>query len=145
MSMGIIESGEYNKVAGLGGDGEANVIESHTLLANMLPADTAVTVAQVTIPKGKWMIFGQLHTQPFTSANNLTSLAISVNGTAAEGETVDQRRQVAGIWGFTHGMIFVNPTAGPITIKLVGVVTADNWQGTAGVGVVKAGIVAVRV
>jgi len=146
-SVGVVDVIEDNNMNGVTSNAvyDALSIESHNLLANTIPADTAVTVAQITVPKGKWMIFGQLHTQPFTSANNLLSLAISVNGTAALGETVDQRRQVAGIWGFAHGMLLVNPTAGPETVKLVGVVQADTWQGTAEVGVIKAEIVAVKV
>ena len=139
MSMGIIESGEYNKVAGLGGESDGTVIESHTLLANTLTADTAVTVAQITVPKGKWMIFGQLHTQPFSNADNLLTLAISTNGTAAVGETVDQRQQVQNIWGFVHGMLLVNPTLGPETVKLVGVSKDVN------VNTIKAEVVAIKV
>ena len=141
MSMGIIESGEYNKVAGLGGDaGEGNTIESHTLLAASLADGVATTVAQVTIPKGKWLILGQLHTKPFPVSDNFLTLAISTNGTAAEGEVVDQRRQVQGIWGFVQGMMFVDSITGPITIKLVGVA-----NGGVSVAVIKAEIAAIKI
>lgn len=142
MSMGIIESGEYNKVAGLGGESDGTVIESHTLLATSLVANKPAAVAQITVPKGKWMIFGQLHTQPFSSADNLLSLAISSSNLPGPGlpggETVDQRQQVVGIWGFVHGMLLVTPTSGPETIKLWGASNAD-------VNTVKAEIVAIKV
>lgn len=116
-------------------------IESHTLLATSLPANgVPVAVAQITVPKGKWLILGQLHTQPYTDGENLLSLAISSSTLTAitANVAVDQRRQVSGIWGFVHGMLIVNPTAGPETIKLYG---ASNIA----VETIKAEIVAIKI
>lgn len=143
MSMGIIESGEYNKVAGLVDGSDGTVIESHALVADKLTEGVAVKVAQITVPKGKWMIFGQLHTMPFTNANNLLSLIISSSkptGSSLPAKaTVDQRRQVVGIWGFVQGMLFVNPTSDSETIKLWGMSSLTD------VDIIKAEIVAVKV
>lgn len=48
MSMGIIESGEYNKVAGLGGKAENTVIKSYTGVEYNLSSGEPSNVAALT-------------------------------------------------------------------------------------------------
>lgn len=99
---------------------------------------TGTVITQLTLPKGKWMVFGQLHTNGFSTANQLLTLAISVNGSAASGETVDQKVQAPGYWVFVHGMLLFEPTT-EVTVKLVAVATEQIT------GVVKAEMIAIPV
>ena len=99
---------------------------------------TGTVITQLTLPKGKWMVFGQLHTNGFSTANQLLTLSISVNGSAAAGETVDQKVQVPGYWVFVHGMLYFEPTT-EVTVKLVAVATEQIT------GVVKAHMIAIPV
>ena len=103
---------------------------------DMVISTTGTVVTQITLPKGKWMVFGQLHTNGFSTANQLLTLSISVNGSAAAGEVVDQKVQVPGYWVFVHGMLYLEPTT-EVTVKLVAVATEQI------AGVVKAEMVAI--
>lgn len=97
---------------------------------------TGTVVTQITLPKGKWMILGQLHTMGFSTANQLLTLSISVGGSAASSEVVDQKVQVPGYWVFVHGMLYIEPTT-EVTVKLVAVATEQIT------GVVKADMLAI--
>ena len=107
-------------------------------LADLVITNTGTIITQLTLPKGKWMVFGQLHTNGFVTANQTLTLSISVNGSAAQDEVVDQKTQIPGYWVFVHGMLHFEPTT-EVTVKLVAVATEQIT------GVAKAEMVAIPI
>ena len=138
--VNVIENGNMNPVTSNAVATVAKMckcISVGSLPDKVIPT-TGTVITQLTLPKGKWMVFGQLHTNGFSTANQLLTLAISVNGSAAAGETVDQKVQVPGYWVFVHGMLLFEPTT-EVTVKLVAVATEQIT------GVVKAEMIAIPV
>lgn len=132
-----VTSGNMNPVTSNAVAKMCKHISVYNLADKVIPT-TGTVVTQLTLPKGKWMVFGQLHTNGFASANQLLTLAISVNGTASQEEVVDQKVQVPGYWIFVHGMLYFEPTT-EVTVKLVAVATEQI------VGVAKAEMFAIQV
>lgn len=133
----VIENGNMNPVTSNAVAKMCKCVSVGSLPDKVIPT-TGTVITQLTLPKGKWMVFGQLHTNGFSTANQLLTLSISVNGSAAAGETVDQKVQVPGYWVFVHGMLYFEPTT-EVTVKLVAVATEQIT------GVVKAHMIAIPV